>query len=181
MSDRTGQGPAAGNARRVGLGADAPDAAAAWRALETVSDPEIPVLDIVEMGLIRGVEVEGDSVSVDFTPTFSGCPALAVIRRDITAALEGAGFGAVRVRTVLAPPWSSDDMRATAREKLRRFGVTPPGPGPALLMPLDEPPAQCPYCGGIDTTVKNWFGATLCRELHYCNRCQEPFERFKSV
>lgn len=166
--------------------AAAPDEAAVWRALEGVSDPEIPVLNLVEMGIVRAVEVAADgSVRVDLTPTFSGCPALGVMRAEAAAAVEALGAPGeelrVEVRVVHAPPWSSDDLHDSAREKLRAFGLAPPAPHGGLIELLLDAPRACPRCNTLDTEARNHFGPTLCREIHWCNRCGEPFEAFKPL
>lgn len=153
-----------------------------WRALEGVKDPEIPVLDLVEMGIVRAVEVAPDgAVRVDLTPTFSGCPALHVMREEAAAAVRALGAPAVEVRVVLAPPWTTDWMTDAAREKLRDFGLAPPERHGGGLELLPEAPARCPRCGSHDTVMKNAFGPTLCREIHWCHPCGEPFEAFKAL
>jgi len=163
-----------------------------WQALRTVRDPEIPVLDVVEMGIVRGV-VAGTgaapaTLTVTITPTFSACPALHEIRRCVreaaTSAIEAAGHGAgydVDVVTTLYPPWSSDDMTPTARDKLERFGIAPAQPHGGLLELALEAPVRCPRCGHPDTRVRNTFGSTLCREIRSCRACDETFERFKPL
>jgi ring-1,2-phenylacetyl-CoA epoxidase subunit PaaD len=162
---------------------DDPLAAAVWRALEGVADPEIPVLNVVEMGLIRRVEVAdgGREVTVTITPTFSGCPALQVIEDEVAAATKSAGAGAVKVRTTMAPPWSTDDMTDEARRKLEAFGIAPPAVHGGLLQIALDAPVRCPHCGHPDTRVRNTFGSTLCREIRTCVACQETFERFKPL
>lgn len=162
------------------------DEAAVWRALEGVPDPELPVLSLVELGVVRAVEVAPDgAVRVDLTPTFSGCPALHVMRAEAAAAVRALGAPAVEVRVVLAPPWTTAWLTEAAREKLRRFGVAPPAPpegdaGGGLEL-LPHPPARCPRCEGHDTELRNAFGPTRCREIHWCRACGEPFEAFKAV
>lgn len=153
-----------------------------WEALEGVMDPEIPVVSVVEMGIVRDVAVgEGGSVVVKMTPTFAGCPALEVMRREIEACVRGLGVEEVTVETVLYPPWSSDWLSAETRAKLEGFGIAPPPrhEGRVELVLLD--PVACPYCGSFNTTVKNTFGATLCKAIYYCNECQQPFEQFKPL
>lgn len=153
-----------------------------WQALEDVKDPEIPVVSIVEMGIVRDVELSDEGVVVTMTPTFSGCPALDVMRRDIKERVRQMGIEAVAVKTVLHPPWSSDWITAEAREKLREFGLAPPpqhGGDLTAVAFLDV--AQCPYCGSKNTVIKNAFGPTLCRMIWYCNDCQDAFEQFKPL
>jgi ring-1,2-phenylacetyl-CoA epoxidase subunit PaaD len=146
-----------------------------FEALKGVKDPEIPVLNIVEMGMVLGLEAEGDRVRVRFRPTFSGCPALALIREEIQRALEEAGAKEVEVveeRT----PWTTEAMTEEAKEKLRAYGVAPPLP---LPMAHQDPP--CPRCGSRRVALKNPFGATLCKMLYQCGACGEVFEAFKAV
>ncbi|KOX90658.1 putative 1,2-phenylacetyl-CoA epoxidase, subunit D [Thermus aquaticus] len=146
-----------------------------FEALKGVKDPEIPVLNIVEMGMVLGLEAEGDRVRVRFRPTFSGCPALALIREEIRRALEEAGAKEVEVveeRT----PWTTEPMTEEAKEKLRAYGVAPPLP---LPMAHQDPP--CPRCGSRRVALKNPFGATLCKMLYQCQACGEVFEAFKTV
>ena len=157
--------------------------AAVWDALAGVLDPEIPVVDIVEMGMVRGVSVSGDTATVRFTPTFSGCPALHVIREGIQAALGPLGFGSVDVETVVSPPWTTDDITAPARAKLERYGIAPPAPTreESLFVTLEADPVRCPRCGSYDTRMTASFGSALCKRMHVCNACKEPFEGMKSV
>jgi ring-1,2-phenylacetyl-CoA epoxidase subunit PaaD len=146
-----------------------------FEALRGVKDPEIPVLNIVEMGMVLGLEAEGDRVRVRFRPTFSGCPALALIREEIRRALKEAGAKEVEVveeRT----PWTTEAMTEEAKEKLRAYGVAPPLP---LPMAHQDPP--CPRCGSRRVALKNPFGATLCKMLYQCQACGEVFEAFKTV
>lgn len=152
-----------------------------WQALKEVMDPEIPVVSLVDLGVVRDVQVEGDRVTVTMTPTFSGCPALAVMQQALREKVLALGAAEVEVRTVLEPAWSSDWIRPEAREKLRKFGLAPPPVhGGELNIALEEPVA-CPYCGSYNTTLKNSFGSTLCRAIYYCNACQQPFEQFKPL
>ncbi len=152
-----------------------------WQALKEVMDPEIPVVSLVDLGVVREVQVEGDRVTVTMTPTFSGCPALAVMQQALREKVLELGAAEVEVRTVLEPAWSSDAISEEAREKLREFGLAPPPVhGGDLNIVLHEPVA-CPYCGSHNTTVKNAFGSTLCRAIYYCNECQQPFEQFKPL
>ncbi|WP_407571862.1 1,2-phenylacetyl-CoA epoxidase subunit PaaD [Deinococcus altitudinis] len=160
-----------------------PGEAAVWEALSGVLDPEIPVVGIVEMGMVRGVSLRGDGVTVRFTPTFSGCPALHVIRESIRSALKPLGFGSVEVETVISPPWTTDDITAPARAKLERYGVAPPSPTREhpLFMTLEADPVRCPRCHSFDTRMTASFGSALCKRMYVCNACKEPFEGMKSV
>lgn len=157
-----------------------------------VKDPEIPVLDIVEMGIVRDVELEPVSararrLTVTITPTFSACPALHTIERGVREATRGAVAGAgdphveVEVVTTLYPPWSSDEMTDAAREKLERFGIAPSPPHGGLIELALDAPVHCPRCGHPDTRLRNAFGSTLCREIRSCQACYETFERFKPL
>ncbi len=155
---------------------------AIWQALEDVKDPEIPVISVVEMGIVRDVIVTAENVTVKMTPTFSGCPALDVMCRDIEACVRQMGFESVTVETVYNPPWSSDWITAVAREKLRQFGLAPPprhGGNLASVAFLDV--AVCPRCRSTNTVIKNNFGPTLCRMIWYCNDCLDAFEQFKPL
>lgn len=150
-------------------------------ALETVQDPEIPVVNIVEMGMVRGIHVHEGDVTVEFTPTFSGCPALHVIRESIRDAVRPLGFQRVQVETVISPPWTTDDITAPARQKLERYGIAPPGPVQEGLITLDRSPVTCPRCGSFDTRMTASFGSALCKRMYVCNHCHEPFEGMKSI
>ena len=155
---------------------------AIWDALAQVPDPEIPVVSIVDMGMVRGVEVDGGRVTVTFTPTFSGCPALHVIRQSIEDAVRGLGVSDVEVKSTLTPPWSTDWIQPDARERLREYGIAPPVPtGESSLITLESEPTRCPRCGSFDVRMTASFGATLCKRLYVCDACKEPFEGFKSV
>jgi ring-1,2-phenylacetyl-CoA epoxidase subunit PaaD len=158
-----------------------PSTSAIWAALEDVKDPEIPVVSVVEMGIVRAVAVEGGAVIVTITPTFSGCPALAAMQQGIVERLHQAGVADVEVRTVLSPPWTTEWISEGARQKLRGFGLAPPPhhDGDFTLVLLDQ--VACPYCGSKDTSLRNSFGPTLCRAIFYCNHCQQPFEQFKPL
>jgi ring-1,2-phenylacetyl-CoA epoxidase subunit PaaD len=152
-----------------------------WQALEEVPDPEIPVLSVIDLGIVRRVSVEDGRIRVAITPTFAGCPALDAIRRGIRERLEGEGAEAVEVETVLSPPWSTDDLSEAARRKLRSFGLTPPPRVQARVEFALEAPAACPYCGSHDSELKNAFGSTPCRTIHVCHACRQPFEAMKPL
>ncbi|MGX9685913.1 1,2-phenylacetyl-CoA epoxidase subunit PaaD [Deinococcus wulumuqiensis] len=153
-----------------------------WAALAQVPDPEIPVVSIVDMGMVRGVEVDGGRVSVTFTPTFSGCPALHVIRQSIEDAVRALGVLDVEVRSTLTPPWTTDWINADARERLRQYGIAPPAPaGENQLLTLEPEPTRCPRCGSLNVNLTASFGSTLCKRLYVCGSCKEPFEGLKSV
>jgi ring-1,2-phenylacetyl-CoA epoxidase subunit PaaD len=163
--------------------------ASVWQALEGVTDPEIPVLNIVEMGLVREVTVSpsgdpagtGQRVSVVITPTFSGCPALHVIQENVAHAVRATGASQVQVSTRLSPAWSTDEMTDGARTKLLKFGIAPPQPHGGLIQLALDAPVHCPRCGHPDTRLRNAFGSALCREIRTCQACHETFERFKPL
>jgi ring-1,2-phenylacetyl-CoA epoxidase subunit PaaD len=161
-------------------------AEAARRALDDVTDPEIPVVTIADLGVLRDVVAADDGrIEVTVTPTYSGCPATEVIRRDIVRVLAGHGFPDVSVRTVLAPAWSTDDISAEGRRKLLAYGIAPPGPrpdrGPVLVALLPPEPVRCPRCGSADTRLSSRFGSTACKALYVCTACAEPFDLFKAL
>jgi ring-1,2-phenylacetyl-CoA epoxidase subunit PaaD len=154
-----------------------------WRALAEIPDPEIPVISIVDLGVVADVRVEGDRVEVDFTPTFMGCPALDTMRAQIENAIRALG-GQPDVRVVLDDSWSTDRISAEGHEKLRAAGFAPPAPrqaGAPTLVQLERGPFRCPWCGSTDTRLDNLFGPTPCRSLRYCNACRQPFEQFKTI
>ncbi|MGB1252281.1 MAG: 1,2-phenylacetyl-CoA epoxidase subunit PaaD [Candidatus Promineifilaceae bacterium] len=152
-----------------------------WDTLQTVKDPEIPVISLVELGIVREVAVEADAIRVVITPTFSGCPALNVMMQDIEQALLATGATQVTVATVLAPAWSSDWISAEGKRKLKQFGLAPPRHhGGNLIMTFFDV-IECPRCDSNNTTLKNSFGTTLCRAIWTCNACQETFEQFKPI
>jgi ring-1,2-phenylacetyl-CoA epoxidase subunit PaaD len=155
--------------------------AAVRAALLTVTDPEVPVLNVVEMGMIADARIEGDRTVVDLTPTFAGCPALDVIRADIQRAVRECGEVEVTVIVVYDPQWTTDRMTDAARAKLKAFGLAPPGARCAGGQTPDLTRTPCPYCDSTETEVESIFGPTLCRSIHYCNTCLQSFEHFKSV
>ena len=154
--------------------------ARAWAILEGVPDPEIPVLSVLDLGIVRDVveSSDGAAVTVTLTPTYSGCPATEVIARDVRAALE-ASYDEVQVRTQLSPAWTTDWMRESAKDKLASFGIAPPA-GRVMLPLVDVgSPAQCPLCGSRDVEEIAGFGSTPCMALWRCVTCREPFDYFK--
>ena len=158
---------------------------AVWDALAGVPDPEIPAVSVVEMGMVHEVRVEGASVHVTMLPTFTGCPAIDIIKRDVAAAVASVeGVAGADVDTTFEPPWTTDRITPEGRDKLRAFGLAPPGPsqGPVLIADIGLPKvAECPFCGSTDTVNDNAFGPTPCRALYYCRACRNPFEQFKPV
>ncbi|MFN8278402.1 MAG: 1,2-phenylacetyl-CoA epoxidase subunit PaaD [Chitinophagales bacterium] len=150
--------------------------------LETVPDPEIPVLNVVEMAMIAGVRVEGENkVVVRFLPTFTGCPAIQYISNQIVKTLEAAGFSAT-VEVARDKKWSTDDMTAAAKEKLEKFGIAPPAALHGKEFTAEElNRVRCPHCGSTDTTLRSAFGSTLCRAIRFCFSCKQGFEQFKPL
>ena len=158
-------------------------AEAIWAALSEVEDPEIPVVSVVDLGVVRDVRVESGRVHVEFTPTFLGCPALEVMRDRIAATIEGLG-AEPEVEVVLDDSWTTDRITPEGREKLRAAGFAPPAPrgaGAPGLVQLRGMIFRCPYCGSRDTALENIFGPTPCRSLRYCRSCRQPFEQFKTI
>jgi len=157
-----------------------------WEALGEVPDPEIPVVSVVELGIIRSVEATPERIRVEMLPTFVGCPALEMIRQSIGERLAGMAE-AVEVEATFAEPWTSDRITPQGRRKLRESGFAPPAPGAAEaeqpLFPTItvRPVARCPFCGSRDTLLENPFGPTRCRAIHWCNHCRQPFEQFKTI
>jgi len=157
---------------------------AVWEALSTVPDPEIPAVSVVDMGMIKQVEVDGAEVRVTVLPTFTGCPAIPVIKQDVGSAVGAVGdVESVSVETTFDPPWTTDRISDEGRAKLKEFGLAPPtGKGPVLITEIGLPKrAECPFCGSTDTHSENAFGPTPCRALYYCESCRQPFEQFKEV
>jgi ring-1,2-phenylacetyl-CoA epoxidase subunit PaaD len=154
-------------------------------AVGRVPDPEIPVLTIADLGVLRDVTVDDQGhVEVTITPTYSGCPAMDAIRVDVLRVLSRHGYADATVRTVLAPAWTTDWMTEAGRRALAEYGIAPPGPRPAgpVLVPLGRrDPVRCPRCGSDDTRETSRFGSTACKSLHTCASCLEPFDHFKAI
>lgn len=153
-----------------------------------VTDPELPMLTLADLGVLREVSEAHGSVTVTITPTYSGCPAMGAMRNDLACALHDAGYERVEVRTVLAPAWSSDWISAEGRRKLAEAGIDPPGEAPSrgsgpIPLSLGAPARRvaCPRCGSHETEETSRFSATACRSLHRCRSCAEPFEHFKEL
>ncbi|MFF3512355.1 1,2-phenylacetyl-CoA epoxidase subunit PaaD [Streptomyces sp. NPDC002573] len=162
----------------------------------SVPDPELPVLTLEELGVLRAVHVQGpDTVEVELTPTYTGCPAIEAMALDIERVLQEHGVPHVTVRTVLTPAWSTDDITAEGRRKLREFGIAPPrtlptsAPVPLELGPTrtatnapgPEEPVRCPFCGSDETELLSRFSSTACKALRRCLACREPFDHFKEL
>lgn len=150
--------------------------------LAGVTDPEIPVLTVAEMGIIRGIEMNGQQVKVKITPTYSGCPAMDEIASDIRKALENAGYEAM-VESVLSPPWSSQWITAEGRRKLEAYGIAAPMEPVADKRALtgEARMVKCTHCGSLNTRLISPFGSTACKALFQCNDCLEPFDYFKCI
>ncbi|MFI7499353.1 1,2-phenylacetyl-CoA epoxidase subunit PaaD [Streptomyces sp. NPDC049687] len=160
-----------------------------------VPDPELPVLTLQELGVLRAVRLrDADTVEVELTPTYTGCPAVEAMSLDIERALRAHGMREVTVRTVLKPAWSTDDITAEGRRKLREFGIAPPRPvrdpgpvalrlGPTRTLQASDPadPVRCPHCGSADTELLSRFSSTACKALRRCLACREPFDHFKEL
>ena len=152
-----------------------------YEVLQDVKDPEIPVLSLVELGVITSVEVMKDKVTIEMTPTFVGCPALDFMQNEIREALLKNGVTDVEITVSYKKPWNSDMISPEGRQALKKFGLSPP-PSRELFADLDIlEHAACPRCGNMNTELRNMFGPTLCRSIHYCNDCREAFEQFKPL
>jgi ring-1,2-phenylacetyl-CoA epoxidase subunit PaaD len=150
-----------------------------WEALGEIPDPEIPVVSLVDLGVIRSVDVSNGHVRIEFTPTFLGCPALEVMKRAMEEKIPGA-----EVQVIQDDSWSTDRITPAGREKLRAAGFAPPAPREASaprLVQLQANVFRCPYCGSTETRLENIFGPTPCRSLRYCDSCRQPFEQFKTI
>ncbi|GGX89167.1 1,2-phenylacetyl-CoA epoxidase subunit PaaD [Streptomyces minutiscleroticus] len=156
---------------------------------EQVPDPELPMLTLADLGVLRGVGIAPDgTVVAELTPTYSGCPAMAEMRAEVAARLRAAGYERVEVRTVLDPPWTTDWITAAGRRKLAEHGIAPPGPAPRpasgpvpLVLSATRRAVPCPRCGSADTQETSRFGATSCKALWRCRACREPFEYVKEI
>ena len=167
----------------LGAGGNMVTAEEVWEALADIPDPEIPVISLVDLGVVREVEVEGERVRVEFTPTFLGCPAQEVMRDRMAEAVRALG-AEPEIDVVLDDSWSTDRITPEGRRKLEESGFAPPHPraaaGPTLVQ-LDAQAFRCPYCGSMDTGLENLFGPTPCRSIRYCRSCRQPFEQFKTI
>jgi ring-1,2-phenylacetyl-CoA epoxidase subunit PaaD len=154
-----------------------------WTALEEIPDPEIPVVSLVDLGVVRSVEVEDGRVRIEFTPTFLGCPALEAMKGAMEERVAALGAEPT-VEVIRDDSWSTDRITAAGREKLREAGFAPPAPREASapkLVQLQSSVFRCPYCGSTETRLENIFGPTPCRSLRYCESCRQPFEQFKTI
>jgi ring-1,2-phenylacetyl-CoA epoxidase subunit PaaD len=152
-----------------------------YQWLEDVKDPEIPVLSLVDLGVITDISIENNKVKIEMTPTFVGCPALDMMKQEIIERLQKEGLHEVDIHVHYQSPWTSDRISPKGRAALKRFGLAPP-PHNTLIEDLEiiEHPA-CPRCEGTNTELKSAFGSTLCRSIYYCNTCREAFEQFKAI
>ena len=156
---------------------------AVWSAFAEIPDPEIPVISLVDLGVVRDVAVDNGTVRVDFTPTFLGCPALETMRSQIETRIAELG-AEPEVEVVIDDSWSTDRITPEGRKKLRESGFAPPAPrqaGAPQLVQLQSKAFKCPYCGSTETRLENIFGPTPCRSLRYCETCRQPFEQFKTI
>ena len=157
--------------------------AAVWDALAAIPDPEIPVISLVDLGVVKSVAVEDERVRIEFTPTFMGCPALDTMRAQMEEAVTALG-AEPQVDVLLDDSWSTDRITPAGREKLREAGFAPPAPraeGAPTLLQLQQAVHRCPYCGSAETRLDNIFGPTPCRSVRYCTSCRQPFEQFKTI
>ena len=152
--------------------------------LQAVPDPEVPVISVVELGVVRDVDITPERITVTMTPTYSGCPAMREMEADVKAALLASGVPAVEVKTVLTPAWTTDWIGPAAREKLRRYGIAPPvraEPQGLVTLTRARPAVPCPFCGSGDTQLQSEFGSTACKAIHTCRACGSPFDEFKAL
>lgn len=156
-----------------------------WNWLKEVTDPEIPVLNIVEMGIARNVEIEDDKVIIKITPTYSGCPAMSAIEKEVNLKMAEKGLDNFEVKKDFSETWTTDWMTEEAKGKLKEYGIAPPGKTSEdddFLKSLKSTKVvPCPYCDSLDTNLQSEFGSTACKAQYYCNECDEPFEHFKCI
>jgi ring-1,2-phenylacetyl-CoA epoxidase subunit PaaD len=154
-----------------------------FKYLTEVLDPEVPVVDVVALGIVRDVKMVGDTVEVTITPTYSGCPAMKVIEDDIAKKLREKGIENFKINTILSPAWTTDWITEEGKEKLRAYGIAPPEKATADKNILfgKAKVVKCPHCGGINTEMRSQFGSTACKALYFCKDCLEPFDYFKCI
>ena len=153
-----------------------------WKWLEDVPDPEIPVLNVIDLGIVRGVNVSDEGVEVEVVPTYSGCPATEVIEQSIEKALRDRGLARVTLKRLLSPAWTSDWITDDGRKKLQNYGIAPPARGGSKREILGAlRPVKCPQCSSMSTSVISEFGSTACKASYRCDACLEPFEYFKCI
>ncbi len=153
--------------------------------LESVNDPEVPVINIVELGVVRDVTIGDETFEVKITPTYSGCPAMKVIEDDIEQVLKANGYNNFTIKTIFAPVWTTDWMSEVTKQKLKDYGIAPPDKVSPIdhspFLPLEKKILPCPFCDSKDTFLKSQFGSTACKALYFCNSCAQPFEHFKCI
>jgi ring-1,2-phenylacetyl-CoA epoxidase subunit PaaD len=151
--------------------------------LEEVYDPEVPVLSVVDLGIVRKVEIDSEGTLITITPTYTGCPAMNVIEDDICAKLKEKGVSNFNIKTILSPAWTTDWISEAGKQKLKDYGIAPPEKSsPDLsLIGNHKKTIKCPRCGSTDTEMKSFFGSTACKALYICNNCKEPFDYFKCI
>ena len=152
-----------------------------WTELGKIVDPEIPVLSLVEMMVIRKVDIAESGVTVLFSPTFVGCPATSAMIEEIRARVKKMGYERIKIETTFSPPWSTDMLSEPVKEKLRAFGIAPPPREDGDLQAALAKQVGCPFCSSTNTHQENPFGPTLCRQIYYCDNCRQSFERFKPL
>ena len=146
-----------------------------WQILSTITDPEVPVLTITDLGIVRDLKINGDEIEVIITPTYSGCPAMDMIAMNIKMALLENGYSNIKITTVLAPAWTTDWMTEEGKRKLKAYGIA--APDKKIIIPKDG--VECPLCNSTNTKLLSEFGSTACKALYQCNDCKEPFDYFK--
>ena len=159
---------------------DKPSTDVVWRWLEAVPDPEVPVVSVTDLGIVRDVQWNGDELVVTVTPTYSGCPATAVISMEIAEAIRRNGFDNVRIETQLSPTWTTDWITEDGRAKLKAYGIAPPAASARCVGDLKNQVIECPRCGSTETEEISRFGSTPCKASWRCKTCLEPFDYFKS-
>jgi ring-1,2-phenylacetyl-CoA epoxidase subunit PaaD len=153
-----------------------------WKLLETVADPEVPVLTILDLGIVRDVKINNEEIEVIITPTYTGCPAMDMIAMNIRLALIENGFTKIKITTVLSPAWTTDWMSEEGKSKLKAYGIAPPNPKQQVCndkLFADAEGVQCPQCNSYHTIRISEFGSTACKALYQCSDCKEPFDYFK--
>ena len=150
-----------------------------WNILETVCDPEVPVLTITDLGIVRDVKINGDEIEAVITPTYTGCPAMDMIAMNIKLALIENGYSKIKITSVLAPAWTTDWMTEDGKRKLKEYGIAPPQNESGRFNRPESFHVQCPQCNSTNTKLISEFGSTACKALYQCNDCKEPFDYFK--
>jgi ring-1,2-phenylacetyl-CoA epoxidase subunit PaaD len=152
-----------------------------WDILNTIPDPEVPAISIVELGVVRNVEVTGNGLMITMTPTYNGCPALKAMEDEIIIALQKEGITEVHFKMIYKPAWTTDWLSDATKKKMEDYGIAPPeGPAAAHFLPFSEKTdVKCPFCKSADTKITSQFGSTACKALYFCSHCHQPFEHFK--